>query len=180
MSKDDLAKAVKAAEEAISQGRRIKAEREAEAQRKYLRLQEYEKDKHDEKLRLSEGIFGWGKEFLESREYRDIAKLIRQDPFAFPGHRPDKLWIYNGGWGHEPGKEESYGCWSRFYLLSEGAFEYSAGYKWMGFIGPEIVFQRPSSLASRLSHTYIERLHDFLISGKVNEYLAKNITKFAG
>ena len=159
-----LKKSIESAERRKAEEKRrelAREEREESANRKFWGE---EGKKLDEKLKLAEDIFRWGRGFSRSEEYRRLLDILSDD----------SLWFYGGGWGHERSGDN--GRWSRLYLRRDGTLYYWAGYKWMP-CGPEWIFRTPRELAKRLTKNYLKELHRFIATGRVYERLREEVSE---
>jgi len=178
-----LSAAIGIAERRSQQRRKIKAqnERKASASRQVqIKIEELkEKRESGPRLKLSEEIFAWGKRFLNTPEYKRIARLERIDKGFNDQIVPQRLQIFRFEGADSKGHTHGVGgdCWMRVYLHDNGSIGcHYLPYKFYG-AGREIVCSTPKKLAAELDYCCIKALHEHLTSGKAEARLAEVLCK---
>lgn len=134
-----------------------------------LHAAEKDEEEHaDEKKAVADTIFSWARDFSQTDLYHRLLDAVLP-----AGLRERKLYVFGGGWGHElPYDSNSYGCWSRLYLLPEGNFFYAAGYKWFPS-STQFPIKTPRELESKLCYAYLKECAETLKSGEVYDAIGR-------
>ena len=148
----------------------VAAKKWAQKAQALLHAAEKNEEEHaDEKKALADTLFSWAWDFSQTDMYRRLLDAMLS---AVPSERRE-LYVFGGGWGHElPYDSNSYGCWSRLYLLPAGNFFYAAGYKWFPS-STQFPIKTPRELENKLCHAYLEEFAQTLQSGEVYDAIRR-------